>query len=98
MLKLPTTQELVAAIDAFLVRHNMRPTRFGRDATGEPQLLDSLRNGRSPSLDTAGKIADFMAARDAERARSFEHAAIDTSRLDAASPEKTGHVFRTEVA
>lgn len=98
MLKLPTTQELVAAIDAFLVRHDMRPTRFGRDATGEPQLLDSLRNGRSPSLDTAGKIADFMANRDAERAIRVEHAGGDTVPLSATSSEKSAHVFQTEAA
>ncbi|KQN12023.1 hypothetical protein [Sphingomonas sp. Leaf28] len=68
MITLPTTKELVASIDAFLDRHSMRPTRFGRDATGEPQLIDSLRNGRSPSLDTAGRITRFMAKRDAEAA------------------------------
>lgn len=59
-MEIVTTEQLVASIEAFLVDHDMRPTRFGREATGEPQLLSSLRSGRSPSLDTANRIIAFM--------------------------------------
>lgn len=65
-MQLPTDTELLASIDAFLERHKMAPTRLGREATGEPQLLDSIRNGRSPSMKVWRKIADFMARYDAE--------------------------------
>lgn len=63
----PTTSDMIAAIERFLERHqDMAPTRFGREATGEPQLLESLRKGRSPSLDTANRIAAFMRGKDEE--------------------------------
>lgn len=65
-MNIPTDAELLATIDAFLKRHDMAPTRFGRDATGEPQLIDSIRKGRSPSLNTLQRIADFMAEKDVE--------------------------------
>jgi hypothetical protein len=84
-MELPTTQELIEAIDAFIERHGMRPSRFGRDATGEPQLLDSLRRGRSPSLDTANRIAGFMVSYDAKVAAAA-HAASDTVAARQPSP------------
>lgn len=59
-MELPSDTELLAKIDAFLERHDMAPTRLGREATGEPQLLDSIRGGRSPSLKVWRKIADLM--------------------------------------
>ncbi|WP_341210727.1 hypothetical protein [Sphingomonas paucimobilis] len=57
---IPTNAELISSIEAFLKRTEMRPTRFGRLATGEPQLIASLKLGRSPSLDTASRIVRFM--------------------------------------
>lgn len=63
---IPTEAELLVKVRAFLERHDMAPTRFGREATGEPQLIDSIERGRSPSLKTAQRIAAFMAEKDAE--------------------------------
>lgn len=65
-MELPTRDELLGLIRAFLERHDMAPTRFGRDATGEPQLIKSIEAGRSPSLDVLHKLRGFMAAKDAE--------------------------------
>lgn len=65
-MQIPTDAELLASIKAFIDRHNMAPTRFGRDATGEPQLIDSIEKGRSPSLNTLQRIAAFMKAKDEE--------------------------------
>lgn len=65
-MELPSDTELLARVDAFLERHGMAPTHLGRKATGEPQLVDSIRNGRSPSLKVWNKVADFMARYDAE--------------------------------
>lgn len=65
-MQIPTISEVLEAIDAFCARHKMKPTRFGRDATGEPQLIDSMRNkGRVPSLTVLNKVALFMATYDA---------------------------------
>lgn len=61
-----THAELIERIDAFLSRHAMAETTFGRRATGEPALVSTLRDGRSPSLATLNRLAAFMAERDAE--------------------------------
>ncbi len=61
---IPTHCEVLAQIEAFLLRHNMAPTRFGREATGEPQLIDSMQKGRSPSLKVLERVAVFMKERD----------------------------------
>lgn len=58
---IPSHEQIVANIDAFLDRHGMKPSRLGRDATGEPDLVRSIRGGRSPSLETLNKLAAFMA-------------------------------------
>lgn len=65
---IPTDDELIARIKAFLDRHGMAPTRFGREATGEPQLISSIEAGRSPSLKLLQRIAAFMAEQDAKAA------------------------------
>ena len=82
----PTTSDMVAAIERFLERHqDMAPTRFGREATGEPQLLESLRRGRSPSLDTANRIVAFMRGKDEEAGFEAFHGSDVCSDVDPAS-------------
>lgn len=61
---IPSHEQVIDQIDAFLARHDMAPTRFGREATGEPQLIDSIRRGRSPSLKVLERVAEFMKSRD----------------------------------
>jgi hypothetical protein len=63
---IPTRAQLVERIDSFLHRHGMAPSRLGRDATGEPNLVTSIRDGRSPNLDTLNRLASFMAEHDAK--------------------------------
>ena len=58
--------ELLQRIDGFLERHAMAPTTFGRKATGEPQLIDSIRKGRSPSLKVVNRLVAFIDETDAE--------------------------------
>jgi hypothetical protein len=65
-----TETELLQRIDAFLERHQMAPTTFGRKATGEPQLISSIRNGRSPSLNVVNRVIAFMDEQDAELKRN----------------------------
>ena len=38
---------LMRRIQLFLRRANMAPTRFGREAVGDPRLISDLRNGRN---------------------------------------------------
>jgi len=67
---IPTHAELVARYEEFCRRHDMAETRFGREATGEPQLIASIRSGRSPSLKTLQRVASYMA--EVEKRRSAE--------------------------
>ncbi|MGI4880673.1 MAG: hypothetical protein ACRYG4_24680 [Janthinobacterium lividum] len=53
-------QELLEAIEAFLEKTGMAPTRFGRETMGDGSLLTHLKAGRSPSLRNAEKIVAFM--------------------------------------
>lgn len=53
--------QILESIEAFLKRHDMPPSTFGREATGEPQLIKSMRDGRSPSHRVLERIASFMA-------------------------------------
>ena len=75
---LPTNPELIASIEAFLARHDMAPTRFGSEATGDPNLLASLRAGTSPRLDRLHRVADFMKRKDAE-VSAADHADAGTA-------------------
>ena len=63
---IPTKDELVSRLKTFCERHDMKPSRFGRECNGEGQLIDSIEKGRSPSLDLLHRIRDFMARKDAE--------------------------------
>jgi hypothetical protein len=61
---IPTPEELVSHYEAFCKRHDMAETRFGREATGEPQLIQSIRNGRSPSLNVLNRVKAYIAEKD----------------------------------
>lgn len=60
----PSHAEVVAQIDAFLVRQQMKPSRLGRDAFGEPSFVSQVRAGRMPGLQTLLKLSAFMKRRD----------------------------------
>ncbi|RYG89545.1 MAG: hypothetical protein EON59_01345 [Alphaproteobacteria bacterium] len=63
---IPSPEELVFKIEAFIARHEMAETRFGRDAVRDPNLLSDLRAGqRLPGLTKLNRIADFMRQKDA---------------------------------
>ncbi len=48
------------AIDAFIRRRGMTRTAFGEAALGDPSFVASLALGRSPQLNTADRVLDFM--------------------------------------
>jgi hypothetical protein len=62
---IPTLDQILSHIDAFLERHDMKPSRFGRDAIGEASLISTMREGRQPSLDTLRRLKEFMDEKDA---------------------------------
>ena len=53
-------ETLLAEIEAFLVTHDMAPTRFGHEALGDRHLVFQLRRGRRLWPDTADKVRKFM--------------------------------------
>ncbi|UYY60129.1 hypothetical protein [Sphingomonas sp. S2-65] len=97
-MELPTIPEILASIDRFLERHgNMAPTRFGREATREPQLIESMRNGRIPNLGTLHRVKAYMDAKDAEAGCGADHADGDTASADEASCGKADEVSAAQV-
>ena len=55
---------LLTEIEAFLKRHDMKPTVFGRACLNDGHLVRLLRNGKDISLSRADKIRRFMAEKD----------------------------------
>lgn len=50
-------------VEAFLKASALSPSRFGRDALGDPGFVAELRRGRCPNLRTIEKARAFIAAR-----------------------------------
>lgn len=60
-MQIVTDAQLLEQIEAFLVKAQMAPSKFGRDAIGDAALVFQLReNKRSLSLRTAEKVMQFM--------------------------------------
>jgi hypothetical protein len=55
---------LLTRIDAFLRRTKMSPTRFGREALGDPNFVLNLRDGREPRAPTVRRVIAFLDSRD----------------------------------
>lgn len=51
-------------IQLHLSRTGQPPTRFGREAIGDPRLVSDLRRGREPGTNTVARIDAFIAARE----------------------------------
>lgn len=51
---------LLRRIEKHLQVTRMSPTRFGRMALGDPNLIDQLRSGRELRSATAQKVVDFL--------------------------------------
>lgn len=59
-MQIMTDAELLAAVEDFLARSGMKPTRFGREVMADGALVQHLRAGRSLSLTNANKLLTFM--------------------------------------
>jgi 2,4-dienoyl-CoA reductase-like NADH-dependent reductase (Old Yellow Enzyme family) len=51
---------LLQRIERHLRTRRMPPTRFGREAVGDPNLVDQLRSGRELRAATAQRIIDYL--------------------------------------
>ena len=47
-------------IQLFMEREGMAPTRFGREAVGDPRLIFDMRNGRELRNSTIARIQAWL--------------------------------------
>lgn len=65
IMAMPTSGPLTAHdISRVLSKHDMAPSRFGRDAVGDPCFVSSVRNGREPRPGTWARVHAFIAAKE----------------------------------
>ena len=55
---------LIRRIEQFLARADMKPTRFGREAVGDPRLISVLKNGRELRDATIARIQAWLDAQE----------------------------------
>ncbi|GGE91664.1 MULTISPECIES: hypothetical protein [Sphingomonas] len=58
---------LLSTIERHLRRTGLPPTRFGREAVGDPRFVTDLRRGREPRPRTIARVVAYLAAQDAGR-------------------------------
>lgn len=51
---------LLRDVEKFLRQSEVAPTRFGRDAVGDPRFVFDLRNGRDPRPETVAKVRAYL--------------------------------------
>lgn len=51
---------LMRRIERFLERADMAPTRFGREAVGDPRLISDMKNGRELRDATIARIQSWL--------------------------------------
>lgn len=57
---------LIRRIEQFLDRADMKPTRFGREAVGDPRLISDMKNGRELRDETVARIQAWLDAQEPE--------------------------------
>ena len=57
---MPPDRPLLYDIERFLREQDMPPTRFGRQAVGDPRFVLDLRNGREPRQPVRCRAEHFM--------------------------------------
>lgn len=53
---------LLREIEKFIRSQDIPPTRFGRDAVGDPRFVFDLRRGREPRPATVERVREFLEA------------------------------------
>jgi tRNA-dihydrouridine synthase len=57
---------LLLKIERHLRARRMSPTRFGREAVGDPNLISQLKDGREPRSATVARILDYLERNESE--------------------------------
>ena len=55
---------LMRRIERFLKQEHMAPTRFGREAVGDPRLISDIKNGRELRDATIARIQAWLDEQD----------------------------------
>ena len=53
---------LLRDVEKFLRQSEVPPTRFGREAMGDPRFVFDLRNGRDPRPQTIARVRAYLEA------------------------------------
>lgn len=64
-----------AKVEAFLSQTGTPPTRFGKEAVGDPSFVFDLRRGREPGYRTARRVLDYIEDADDHRHKSERRSA-----------------------
>lgn len=51
---------LLREVEKFLRQNDTPPTRFGREAVGDPRFVFDLRNGRDPRPRTVERVLAYL--------------------------------------
>lgn len=51
---------LLSKIERFIKQRRMPPSRFGREAVGDPCFVFDLRNGREPRECTMARVSEYL--------------------------------------
>ena len=51
---------LLREVEKFLRQNDTAPTRFGREAMGDPRFVFDLRNGRDPRPRTVARVRAYL--------------------------------------
>ncbi|WP_169731741.1 hypothetical protein [Sphingomonas jaspsi] len=51
---------LLHNVEKYLRASNVAPTRFGRDAVGDPRFVFDLRNGREQRPVTVARVLNYL--------------------------------------
>ena len=51
---------LLREVEKFLRSSDTPPTRFGRDAVGDPRFVFDLRRGREPRPETVARVRAYL--------------------------------------
>lgn len=51
---------LLREVEKYLRQSEVAPTRFGRDAVGDPRFVFDLRNGRDPRPTTIARVRAYL--------------------------------------
>lgn len=63
---------LLHLVEFYMRRTRTPPSRFGRDAVGDPKFVFNLREGREPRRRTRQRVIAFMTARDEDNLTGFD--------------------------